>query len=391
MSAALIADVEAGNLRKRISEQQYKDTLEQTYEELKAKYGDISTIKFEPEKHLKYYSSDELDQHKYHSTRRLTMEELGLTHKTQISPIGVSDPFPLFTEAATDIMKMECLQKEVFLKYARTSFNSTSGMDCIIRHYAKVRDEVVTPFIYQAWTHPKTIELISTMAGVELEIVMECEIAHVNIGVTSEEVAEQQRKVRAREQALSGKSSGEDIPAIVGWHYDSPPFVCVLMLSDTTNMIGGETYLRMGDQKIAKVPGPQKGSAAVLQGRLIQHLAPKPLGTSERITMVTSFRAKDPNVYEGSVLSTVKPEVNYGSRYHDFYPEWVDYRARLLSERLQNLASAVKAADKFDKKATIDSLKSIEAYLRATYTEMEVSPEEWATIMAKEKDISVAA
>lgn len=385
MSASLIADVEAGNLRKGVSEAEYSDTLEKTYAELFAKYGDIANLKFDPEKHLQYYSGDEFDQHKYHSTRRLTMEELGLTHKNQISPIGVSDAFPLFTEEATDIMKMECLKKDVFLKYARTSWNSTSGMDCVIRGYTKVGKEVVTQFIYDAWTHPKTVELISTMAGVELEVVMDYEIAHVNIGVTSKEVAEQQVKVHAREQALSGQNSGEDIPAIVGWHHDSYPFVCVLMLSDTSTMIGGETYLRMGDSKVAHVQGPQKGSAAVLQGRLIQHLAPKPLGASERITMVTSYRAKDPLLHEGSVLSTVKPEVQYGSRFHDFYPDWIEYRADIVEKRLQELVRTMREAKSFDKSTTVTALKEIEAYLRFTYTEMDVTADEWASVTAKEK------
>lgn len=384
MSATLVADVEAGNLRKSVSEADYSITLEKTYTDLYSKYGDSESLKFDPEKHLQYYSGDEFDQHKYHSTRRLTMEELGLTHKNQISPIGVSDAFPLFTDEATEIMKMECLRKDVFMKYARTSFNSTNGLDCVVRGYAKKGKEVITRFIYDAWTHPKTVELISTMAGVELEVVMDYEIAHVNIGVTSPEEAENQRKSHAREQALSGENSGENIPAIVGWHFDSYPFVCVLMLSDTTSMIGGETYLRMGDRKVTHVQGPQKGSAAVLQGRLIEHLAPKPLGSSERITMVTSYRAKDPLLHEGSVLRTVKPEVQYGSRFHDFYPDWIEYRAELVIKRLQDMVQSIRGAKVFDKDNTVLTLKDIEAYLRFTYTEMNMTADEWASVMVKE-------
>lgn len=52
--------------------------------------------------------------------------------------------------------------------------------------------------------------------------------------------------------------SEEDEEAIVGWHRDSYPFVCVLMMSDTTGMIGGETALRTGTGEIKKVRGPQK-------------------------------------------------------------------------------------------------------------------------------------
>ena len=84
--------------------------------------------------------------------------------------------------------------------------------------------------------------------------------------------------------------------------------------------------------KVAIVPSPTKGSANVLQGRLIEHIAPSPVGMSERITMVTSYRAKSPMMKDTSVLSTVKPEVNYGSRYNQFYGEWIDYRIKLMQK-----------------------------------------------------------
>lgn len=383
---AIQSDILAGNLRKCIPEKVYAKNLEATYKELEAKYPNFGEIKFDPEVHLKYYSKDPLEQHKFHNTRRLTMEELGLTNKLQISPIGVSDPFPLFTDEAVEIMRMEILRKESFLKFARNSWSSSSGLDCVIRGYVKDKDTIYTPFIHDAWTHPKTMELVSTMAGVDLEIVMDYEIAHVNVGITDEEVAEQQREQynkEEREKVFRGESSGDDIPAIVGWHNDSFPFVCVLMLSDTTNMIGGETYLRMGDNTVAKVSGPQRGSAAVLQGRLINHLAPKPIGASERITMVTSYKAKDPKLHDGSVLSTVKPEVNYGSTYNEFYRQWVGYRSDVIKARLDTLVAEMKDATSFNKAGVTESLKDIEAYLKKTYMEMEMSTEDWEYVTKK--------
>lgn len=380
-TSVLIADIEAGNRRKSIPEEVYSECLQKTFEELAGKYSSFD-VEFDPVRHLKYFSSDPLEEHKFHSTRRLTMEELGLTHKNQISPIGVSDPFPLFTDEAVDIMRWEILRKETFMEHARGVFNSTSGTNCNLRGYVKTNEKIISPFIYAAWSHPKTLELISTIAGVELEIIMDYEIAHVNIGLTPSDVAEKERTEKARELQLKG--TGEDIPAIVGWHHDSYPFVCVLMLLDTTNMIGGETYLRMGDQKIACVLGPQRGSAAVLQGRLIEHLAPKPVGASERITMVTSYRAMNSLLHEGSVLSTVKPEVNYGSSYHRFYPEWVDYRVQIMKDRLENVSKTCKGSPEFNKKATMDALKEIEAYLAVTYKEMDVSPAEWEAIAGRE-------
>ncbi|GEQ66973.1 hypothetical protein JCM33374_g636 [Metschnikowia sp. JCM 33374] len=382
----LTADILAGNLRKSVSIETYNRALADTFSSLLEKNSDYKSVKFDPNVHLKFYAQGPLEQHKFHNTRRITMEELGLTHKLQISPIGVSDPFPLFTDEAVDIMRMEVLQKDAFLKHARTSHTSTSGLDCVLRGWVSEKKEILTPFTYAAWTHPKTMELVSTMAGVELEIVMDYEIAHVNIGITDPKNAAAQctpGEIEKRRKFFTGESSDEDIPAIVGWHKDSYPFVCVLMLSDTTQMIGGETYLRMGDSKLARVSGPQRGNAAMLQGRLINHLAPKPLGATERITMVTSYRAKNPTLHDGSVLATVKPEVNYGSRYDEFYRQWVTYRADVIKARLAKLTSAMMEEESFNKHATTDALKEIESYLRNTYKEMEMSGEEWSEVVQK--------
>lgn len=358
---------------KAFSESTYEKNFRGTYDKIIENLGgsvtDIDKIKFDPYKHLKYYSSDPTEKHKFNATRRLTMEELGLTNKKQISSIGVTDPFPLFTEEAVQIMRKEILNKETFLKYARTLFNSTSGLDCSIRGYAKNGDNVETPFIYDAWTHPKTLELISIMAGVELEIIMDYEIGSINIGMNPEGAEE-------------SSTSGKDMRAIVDWHYDSYPFVCVLMLSDTTNMVGGETSLRMGKvgdepQKIAAVPGPQSGNAAMLQGRLIEHIAPSPEGATERITMVTSFRAKNPLTTEDSILATVKPEVSFGSRYNQFYPQWIKYRSEIIKQRLNHLNDKIEEESKegkiFDKEGSMEYLKSIDEYLSRTFKEMEVN------------------
>lgn len=42
----------------------------------------------------------------------------------------------------------------------------------------------------------------------------------------------------------------------VAWHYDSYPFVCVVMLSDCSDMVGGETALKTATGEIKKIRGP---------------------------------------------------------------------------------------------------------------------------------------
>ncbi|KAI5961595.1 uncharacterized protein KGF55_003912 [Candida pseudojiufengensis] len=382
-----------GNIHKKIPLSTYESNLEPTLQNLESllpKTSSEKLPKFDPMIHLQYYSN-ELASHKYNNTRRITMKELGLENPNlQISPIGVSDPFPLFTEEAVTIMKKELLTKDIFMENARYCFNSTSGLDCCLRGYVKTIDgKVNCPFIYEAWTNPKTMELISKMAGVDLEIIMNYEIGHVNISIKSNDQANEEiiKYERLMIDDKKRKNSGDDIPAVVGWHYDSYPFVCVLMLSDTTKMIGGETSLRMGTTKgenqVAIIPSPQLGSASVLQGRLIEHIAPTPLGLSERMTMVTSFRAKNPSLKDSSILNTVKPEINFGSRYNEFYSQWINYRCELIKQKMDLINNKVKTGDSFNKDDITNDLKDVEDYVKKTYEEMMISKEEMAKMFQK--------
>lgn len=377
-TAEILNDIINDNVHAMVSESIYNSQLKQTYEDLVKSNTAGTKVEFDPAKHLSYYNDDSLQKHKFNNTRRLTMEELGLSNANQISPIGVSDPFPLFTEEAISIMRQEILEKEVFLKYARYSNSSTTGKDCSIRGYTDA-----TPFTKTAWTHPKTMELVSLMAGVELEVVLDYEIASVNVSMKDKAQAE-------AELEENDKKGSSEVDAVVGWHYDSYPFVCVLMLSDTSTMIGGETSLKMGkgmEDNIACVPGPTQGSAAVLQGRFVEHMAPNPIGATERITMVTSYRAKQASIPDKSVLYTVKPEINYGSRYTDFYKDWIKSRTTQMIKNLNHINEKCQDTAKFDKEKVTEELKEIEEYLVQSYKHMEVSDKDWDMIIHNHKRI----
>ena len=116
--------------------------------------------------------------------------------------------------------------------------------------------------MYDAWKHPATLAAISGIAGVDLVPAMDYEIGQVNISVKSEgsgrdKVKEQIDKVGgANEAAMTCHSTEYDKP-VVDWHYDSYPFVCVTMLSDCSDMEGGETAVKTGRGEILKVRGPQ--------------------------------------------------------------------------------------------------------------------------------------
>ncbi len=116
------------------------------------------------------------------------------------------------------------------------------------------------PFVYDVWRSPTVLDIVSKIAGVELVPQMDFEIAHINISTqddNDEDVSRalQENAHREADEGVSGCPWEDDHP-IVDWHTDSYPFVCVTMLSDCTNMIGGETILRTGDGGTMKVRGP---------------------------------------------------------------------------------------------------------------------------------------
>ena len=106
------------------------------------------------------------------------------------------------------------------------------------------------------------LAIVSKIAGIELVPQMDFEIAHINLSTKSEkQKVEELQALADREQTEADEGIAgcpwEDDKPIVDWHTDSYPFVCVTMLSDCTNMIGGETALRTGDGGIVKVRGPE--------------------------------------------------------------------------------------------------------------------------------------
>jgi hypothetical protein len=87
-------------------------------EELEGPMSNIPT-EFSPEKHLSF---DE-------PPKTLSLSTLGFPDNVGVSPVGVSEPFPLFNEEAIRIMRSELFQKEVW----ENCMHSTDFAGCQIR------------------------------------------------------------------------------------------------------------------------------------------------------------------------------------------------------------------------------------------------------------------
>ena len=104
----------------------------------------------------------------------------------------------------------------------------------------------LAPFIHKAYYCPELLEAVSAIAGIDLVPAFDYEIGHCNISFNEKKPT----------QAELEKMSEDGDSEAFAWHRDSFPFVCVTMLSDCRDMIGGETVIRTGDGSTMKTRGP---------------------------------------------------------------------------------------------------------------------------------------
>ncbi|KAI2715019.1 hypothetical protein CBS147333_9025 [Penicillium roqueforti] len=322
---------------------------------------DIKEEVFDPKVHLNYTPP----------SKRFTMQELLLSQSPTASPIAGTVPFPLLSAEGVKAYRRALFQKNVIDKCASSPFPGT----LVLRDAVKQ-----SKFVNDFWRHPETMRIVSEAVGVPLEVVMPTEIGHTNIQVEGTTIAEMASNLKAEpaveklELSLEDRTYDplKDASAIIPWHYDSYPYVCVLMLSDTEGMIGGETYIKKGDGEVQKVEGPQIGHAVMLQGGEVCHLAARAKGVKERISTITSYRSTMPNVYDSSYITNVRPYADTTS----LYPEWTQYRLRKLRDELTHYLDEMEkdeepAKERKDIQSPID--QQID-YLRRTSRQM-VEPE----------------
>ncbi|GKZ67836.1 hypothetical protein AnigIFM50267_002388 [Aspergillus niger] len=254
---------------------------------------------FNPKKHLNFQ----------HPKGLTTMKEIGLEGRG-ISPVAASEPFPLFTAEAIKQIRAEIFSEPV-LRYCQYSSSFAKNM---VRGMGRER----APFTCDAWSSPELLAIVSEVARVDLVVAFDYEIANINISVNDD-------------SSTTAEITSEPETSAFAWHYDSFPFVCVTMLSDCSNMVGGETAIRTPSGEIKKIRGPAMGTAVVMQGRYIEHQALKALGGRERISMVTPFRPRNPSIRDELVLTGSRSISNWSELYHGF----TEYRLELLEERIR--------------------------------------------------------
>ncbi|KAK7423314.1 hypothetical protein QQX98_001104 [Neonectria punicea] len=263
--------------------------------------GKADKVPFDPKKHLNIV----------HPTKIFTMGEIGLEGQG-ISDTAFSEPFSIFTPEAVQQMRAEIFSQPV-LETCQYSSDFAKNM---IRGFGPR----LAPFTFAVWHSPEILSAISRVAGVELVPAIDFDVGHLNVSINNDTNISQ-----ANDESKKNDSSA------FAWHHDSYPFVCVTMLSDCTGMVGGETAIRTGSGEIMKVRGPAMGTAMIMQGRYIEHQALKAMGARERISMVTSFRPKDPLIRDEIVLTGVRAISDLSQLYY----QYAQYRLEVLEERVR--------------------------------------------------------
>jgi hypothetical protein len=290
--------------------------------------GPPPSVVFDPARHLAVDNN----------IKTFMWEDLGYAKDHGITPIAVCQPFQLFTEEAVQIMRAEIFRKEVMEKYRVSS--TIAAMQ--VRGYVNK----CAPFISAAWKHPKTMEILSKVAGIDLAIRIDHEIGHLNFSVKSNDMS-----ANDHVDIASGHYKKER--EVVGWHYDSYPFSTVTMLSDSTNMDGGETVLQLGDGTMLKLNRAKLGQCIVLQGRYALHKGLTASAGMERISMVTSLWPASPHTPDESFLTNIRTVSNN----EELYVQFAEYRFGLLEERFRAQVEDIKKKRANDSKLDPAALK----------------------------------
>lgn len=280
------------------------------------------TAVFDPAIHLNYVEPK----------NNLLMTDIGL-EPSAISEVAATHPFQLLSEAGVLEMRKELFSPKVLDNCMHVTRPGSVQIRGMAPRY--------TPFIHAFWNSSEVLQIMSENAGVDLVPCMDYETSHTNVQMGPEGIegirrtpveppAATESAIEAFEAARPQAAEVTDqTKPIIEWHKDSHPFVCVVMLSDARHMVGGETEMRGAGGSTIKVKAPQIGCAAILQGRYIEHMAAPAANMPERITVVTSFRPRDPTLPD----ETTNANIRNKSLLNELYYQWTTYRLEVLAQR----------------------------------------------------------
>lgn len=330
--------------------------------------------KFNPKKHIIF------DPKSYETTKIFTLNDLNIT-KTHIEPInnfGAAFPFKLLSQEAVNMLLWEALQPEVIENYSRLPnlSKNITRLDFHVGGHFKV-----APFTNDLTKSKELAEIVSTFVGHKMNPVWESDRVHINVSLATEDAEEiknnyskSYEEIR-KELEKQDASNGSEISTTTGVHYDSISVPLVIMLDLPTEAEGGQTTIITGNETTTRVPDPPTGSGTLIQGRVLRHLASKPITNHNRISFVLSYATGVEGELDNCVTTSVKPSVLPKNEFNKFYKDWVEYKFSKLENHLRiirkNVVADYESGKEFDQESFVNKCTNIEKYIYDIYGEME--------------------
>jgi hypothetical protein len=331
-------------------------------------------LKFDPKKHIIF------NQESYKTTKIFTLDELKIT-KTHVQPLtnfGAAFPFKLLSQEAVNMLLWEAFQPEVIQKYARLPNLATNAtrLDFHIGNHFKL-----SPFTTALAKCDELEEIVSTFFGHKVKHIWDMDLVQLNVSLATNDFEEQLKIFPQTQEEIDielkrqDASDGQGIPSSLGVHYDSISIPLVIMLDLPKEAQGGQTTIITGDNKATRVPEPPTGSGTLIQGRVLRHLASKPVTNHNRISFVISYATGVEGELDNCVLTSVKPSVLPKNEYNQFYRDWVDYKFTKLENHLNKIKNQVideyESGNGFKQEEFVEKCINIENYINGIYKEME--------------------
>ncbi|KAG9661956.1 hypothetical protein KCU95_g407, partial [Aureobasidium melanogenum] len=309
---------------------------------------------FDPKIHLDYSSP----------TKVYPLADLKLEPREFSTPIAATAPFQLLTEEGVLAYRRALFAPEVLDECAVSPYPNT----LIVRDAAKK-----SKFLHDFWNHPETLNILSGLMQAPLVPIFKIEEGFVSVQTNSAKDLEEMKKEisiepdhRLIEMSEEEKNANPlESGSIIPWHFDSYPYACIIMLSHTDGMIGGETFIKCGDGTITKVEGPKYGCAYIIQGGILEHLASRAKGVKERIASVASFRANVDGFYDISFTTNTRPMTNT----RDLHREWAEYRLKVLKKEIEATLERVRNNQISTEDFHIFGKRQV-GYMQQTYRQM---------------------
>ncbi|KUJ21355.1 uncharacterized protein LY89DRAFT_577248 [Mollisia scopiformis] len=288
-------------------------------------YEPISIPPFDPAIHLDFTPP----------TKRYTFTSLNLPKPATAPDTCFTEPFQLFSDEGVRMIRRDLLRKEVLDKHLK-AWDRAPG-------YIGGAEET-TKWVTSTWHHPAVTACVSEVFGLPLNLLgRKGEVGYVNVQLGPEGREGVYKLGETPSPPLSSDSIEDnegqnDASMIDSWHKDSTQVVVVVMLSDCSTMLGGETAVNASGT-ILKARGMKAGSAVVMQGAHTPHAALRSWNSAERISMVTSYGFVDVDRDDsGTSLRSTSPGHHEWDNVKGHFLEW---KLGRLRERVSKMEEKV--------------------------------------------------